>query len=57
MRSGKPKMDIKMRIEEGQVKLTREQKRTISKVVNRHMRMVRNRRIRQLKEWLSIHKN
>lgn len=57
MISGKPKTDIKMRIGESQVKLTKEQKKTISKVVNRYMRMQRNRRVRQLKEWMSLHKN
>lgn len=39
------------------IKLTREQKKEIRKIVNRYMRKQRNRKIRQLKEWLVLHKN
>ncbi len=46
-----------MRIAEGQTELTKEQKKMISKVVSRRMRMARSRKIRQLKEWMKVHKN
>lgn len=46
-----------MRIVEGQTELTKEQKKMISKVISRRMRMTRSRKIRQLKEWMKIHRN
>ena len=37
--------------------LTREQKKQISRVTNRYMRMKRNRMKRKLIKWMKIHKN
>ena len=46
-----------MKSEMTEIKLTKEQKKHISNVVDRYFKMKRTKKVRQLKEWLKLHKN
>jgi aspartyl-tRNA synthetase len=60
MRYGKLKTDIEMKNEMVSSKLpnlSKEQKKEISKVTDRYIRMRKNRMKRKLISWMKIHKN